>query len=245
MGRAKDEEILLICYPRDETFENGIRTVIDDLDGLDGLGHGAAESVELKLHERFPELQIVVHESLDTQATAQTTWIVFRDRDERISHGRDRAVRQPDSLPAADPPPETDSQRALRLRQPVALVVDDEALVLMLISMVLTARGWLVIQASNGDDALAKAEGAELDLLVTDDEMPGMDGRSLAHRLCQRDSSLPVLMVSGSPEASIWAEEANHAFLAKPFGIEALAARVESLTGYATAWNISSQSNGA
>ena len=241
MGQREGEEALLICYPPDETFEDGIRAVIDDLSSR---GQGSVECVEVRLRDRFPDLQIVVHESLGGDAALQTTWVVFRDRHERISHGRQRHELGADDRPRADLPTNREAERALQVRQPVALVVDDEALVLMLISMVLTARGWLVIQASNGNDALAKAEYAELDLLVTDDEMPGMNGRSLAHRLCQRDPRLPVLVVSGSPEASNWAEGASHAFLAKPFGIESLAARVESLTGYATAWKTGSQSSG-
>ena len=241
MGKREGDEILIVCYPPDETFESDIRTVVDDFNSR---GQCSVESIELSLHERFPDLQIVVHESLDAEAPSQTTWVVFRDRHERISHGRQRHELGSDGRPPADLPTNREAERALQVRQPVALVVDDEALVLMLISMVLTARGWLVIQASNGNEALAKAEYAELDLLVTDDEMPGMNGRSLAHRLCQRDSHLPVLVVSGSPEASTWAEGASHAFLAKPFGIEALAARVESLTGYATAWKTGSQSGG-
>lgn len=121
--------------------------------------------------------------------------------------------------------------------QPVALVVDDEPLVAMLVSAVLAARGWRVIRAWNGIHALALVDGIDIDLLVTDLDMPGMDGEALAQRLCERNASLPVLVVSGELEATRWAEEARHAFLAKPFAIHDLAFRIESLTGCASTWS--------
>jgi len=212
MLEPEGEDRLLLCYPAEEAFENGVRTAVDDIGGL---GPGTLEAVELRLHERYPDLRIVVHEPHGPSAAHQTTWIVFRDRHEQQRHERH-------------------SQEQCG-RQPVALVVDDEPLVLLLLSVILAARGWRVIQASDGNDALAKAEGTHLDLLVTDYDMPGMDGWSLAHRLCERDPKLPVLLVSGRPEAADWVEGVRNAFLAKPFGIEDLSLRVESLTGYPTA----------
>ena len=209
------EDLLLLCYPAEESFENGVRSAVDDIGGS---GPGTLEAVELRLHERYPDLRIVVHEPHGPGAAHQTTWIVFRDRHERQRHGR--------------------YSQEQRGRQPVALVVDDEPLVLLLLSVILTGRGWRVIQASDGNDALAKAQGTDLDLLVTDFEMPGMDGRTLAHRLCERDPKLPVLLVSGRPEAANWIEGVRRsAFLAKPFGIEDLGLRVEALTGYPIAWS--------
>ncbi len=115
--------------------------------------------------------------------------------------------------------------------QPVALVVDDEPLVLLLVSAILQARGWRVLRAGAGNDALEIARGVDLDLLVTDAEMPGMDGAALARRLRADDPDLPVLVISGRPEAMDRVEGVRHDFLAKPFGIEELAARVEQLTG--------------
>jgi hypothetical protein len=73
MRQPEAEGVLLICYPPDETFENGIRTVIDDLGGW---GHSSVESVELRLHERFPNLRIVVHEPLAAGDTGRATWTV-------------------------------------------------------------------------------------------------------------------------------------------------------------------------
>jgi len=118
---------------------------------------------------------------------------------------------------------------------PVALVVDDEPLVLALVSAILTARGWRVLRASDGENGLEQARGLDLDLLITDYDLPGIDGTTLARELCTSDPDLPVLVISGHPQAVEWVEGPRHDFLAKPFGIEDLASRVEALTGFAAA----------
>lgn len=230
MLEPEGEDLLLICYPPDEAVASGVQTALDDMGGS---GRDAAEAVELRLRQTYPQLRIVVHEPRGTAATDQTTWVVFRDRHEWRSHGREREGQQ-------------DGQfgHDRRDRQPVVLVVDDEPLVLLLTSTVLASRGWHVIQASDGLDALAETEGIDLDLLITDYDMPGIDGRELAHRLCERDSSLPVIVVSGNPQASDWIEGARHAFLAKLFSIGDLALRVEWLTGCPTAWTGCNESAG-
>lgn len=139
---------------------------------------------------------------------------------------------------------EPDGQRPddIREDQPVALIVDDEPFVLLLLSMILTTRGWRVIQASDGDDALARTEGMDLGLVVTDYNMPGMDGATLATRLIERDPNLPVLVISGQPRVDNWVEGPRSSFLAKPFAIKDLACRVESLTGCATGYSGQTQS---
>jgi hypothetical protein len=113
------ESIFLICYPSDETFENGIRAAIDCLGGQ---RRSSAETVELKLHERFPDLRIVVHKPLDSDGTSQTTWIVFRDRHELTSHARQRHGRDSSGRSAADCGSDEQLARARQAGQPVALV---------------------------------------------------------------------------------------------------------------------------
>lgn len=117
--------------------------------------------------------------------------------------------------------------------QPLALVVDDEPLVLTLVSAILTARGWRVLRAEDAAEALARAHGVDLDLLITDLNLPDIDGGTLARRLCETDPDLPVLVISGEPRATMPVQGIRHDFLAKPFSIRDLALRVESLTGYA------------
>jgi hypothetical protein len=92
------------------------------IDGLGGLGRSSVESVELKLHERFPDLRIVVHKPLDSDGTSQTTWIVFRDRHELTSHARQRHGRDSSGRSAADCGSDEQLARARQAGQPVALV---------------------------------------------------------------------------------------------------------------------------
>ena len=116
---------------------------------------------------------------------------------------------------------------------PVALVVDDEPLVRAFVSTVLRRRGWFVVEAPDGASALAVAPET-LDLLVTDYEMPALGGVALAEQLRLRDHLLPVLMVSGHPEAagklrSLWGSRT--AFVTKPFPVEDLISTIGLITG--------------
>ena len=115
---------------------------------------------------------------------------------------------------------------------PVALVVDDEPLVRAFVSTVLRHRGWSVIEAADGPSALAVAPES-LSLLVTDYEMPAISGVALAEQLRLRNSKLPVLLVSGHPEAAgklgaLWGSRT--AFVSKPFPAEALISTVGLIT---------------
>src|ERR1700690_1629659 len=87
-------------------------------------------------------------------------------------------------------------------RAPIAPVLDAEPLVRRFVSTVLRRQGWLVREAPDAVRALALAAAGPLDLLVTDYEMPGISGLALAAQLRMHDENLPVLMVSGYPEAA-------------------------------------------
>jgi two-component system, chemotaxis family, chemotaxis protein CheY len=56
------------------------------------------------------------------------------------------------------------------------LLVDDSATILMSISSILNKAGYAVEKASNADEGLRKIRGAKVDLLITDLNMPGMNG---------------------------------------------------------------------
>lgn len=79
------------------------------------------------------------------------------------------------------------------------LVVEDEKNVRALIVTALEGMGYTVWKAADGEEALAFCEShkGDLDLLVTDVVMPGMDGHELVRRVRQMRPSLPILMISG------------------------------------------------
>jgi len=116
---------------------------------------------------------------------------------------------------------------------PVALVVDDEPLVRRFVSAVLRHEGWSVVEAGSAVAALAIADNGPFDLLVTDYEMPDVTGVALAQQLRKRDEDLPVLMVSGHPDAAreIQGLEGRTAFALKPFAAQELVTRVCSIVG--------------
>ncbi|MHB8681610.1 MAG: GAF domain-containing protein [Acidimicrobiales bacterium] len=106
------------------------------------------------------------------------------------------------------------------------LVVEDEDELRRLEVQALEWRGYTVLAAAGGAEALSMADeiGRVPDLLVTDVVMPGMGGVELAEELRARWHGLPVLFVSGHLAEQSLAEEAD--FLAKPFTPEQLGRRV-------------------
>ncbi len=79
------------------------------------------------------------------------------------------------------------------------LVCEDEILVRQVICKTLSAAGYKVLEAHDGEAAveLARANAGAVDLLITDMVMPGVNGRELASRLHEAIPGLPCLIVSG------------------------------------------------
>ena len=100
------------------------------------------------------------------------------------------------------------------------LIVDDDAHVRNLISAAVAQEGFSVGTARNGREALAMLlRKGGWDAVITDLRMPGMDGLDLAREIAARDATLPVIMVSGDPEAC---KAPVFAPLPKPVDLDAL-----------------------
>jgi DNA-binding NtrC family response regulator len=77
------------------------------------------------------------------------------------------------------------------------LVVDDDPVVGQSFDRVLSRKGYAVITAANGDEALAKLATEKYDIVFTDLRMPGMDGLEVAERVKARQPWTPVVIVTG------------------------------------------------
>ncbi|MCP5142466.1 MAG: sigma 54-interacting transcriptional regulator [Chromatiales bacterium] len=112
------------------------------------------------------------------------------------------------------------------------LLVDDDADLLALWTAWLEGDGYVVDQATNGDDALTHLAMRAPTLLITDLAMPGMDGMALLDRLYAKDPTLPVIMVSGRAhieDALAATERGVASFLTKPVQQDALLENVRNV----------------
>ncbi|MDX6325996.1 MAG: adenylate cyclase [Nocardioidaceae bacterium] len=116
---------------------------------------------------------------------------------------------------------------------PRVLVVDDQPPNVRLLEAILTPRGYDVRTASSGEDALASLDREDVDLVLLDIVMPGIDGYETCRVIRQRPATayLPVVMVTASgEEEKVKALEAGaDDFLTKPVNKNELLARVASL----------------
>lgn len=111
------------------------------------------------------------------------------------------------------------------------LIVDDEDSILQFVSYNLKKEGYEVEIARTGDEALDLAARHSFDLVILDIMLPGADGYEVCRRL-RVDSDVPVLFLSARDtelDKVVGLEIGGDDYLAKPFGIRELQARVKAL----------------
>ena len=115
------------------------------------------------------------------------------------------------------------------------LVVDDNRLLAENLAEILTDEGCEVRTAFSGEAALAAAEGAHFDLVLTDIRMPGMNGVELVRRLALRDPRATFLLMTAYTSDQLLTAAAHlgvvRAVLAKPLAVEKLLALLPRHTG--------------
>ena len=105
------------------------------------------------------------------------------------------------------------------------LVVDDEPNYLVVLSELLRDEGFEVFTAPGGDDALKIVKDVDLDMVISDMQMPGMDGMELLGEIKKHDDDLPVLIITAYAEvdkAVKAMQEGAFSYLAKPFSNDEL-----------------------
>ena len=113
------------------------------------------------------------------------------------------------------------------------LVVEDEKKTASFIRKALQSEGFVADVLSNGNDALTAVSSTGFDVLVLDIMLPGRDGLSIVRQMRERHIHTPVLLLSARGAVGEKVEGLNSGaddYLAKPFALEELIARVRALT---------------
>ncbi len=113
------------------------------------------------------------------------------------------------------------------------LFVEDEQIVRGIAAHLLRQRGYEVLEAEDGEQALEiiEAENGKFDLLISDVIMPGLDGPSMLKKARPLLGNVPVMFISGYAESEfsdLLEEEKGISFLPKPLDIKTLAERVKA-----------------
>ena len=111
------------------------------------------------------------------------------------------------------------------------LVVDDDVAVRRACARVLTGEGWEVVLAADGGAALGEIETGKVpfDCVLSDVNMPEVDGFELVRAMRQRDDDIPVLLMTGDPSLDGAVRAIDYgavSYITKPFSQETLAAAV-------------------
>jgi two-component system, cell cycle sensor histidine kinase and response regulator CckA len=103
------------------------------------------------------------------------------------------------------------------------LVVDDDPSVLEMVSSILVQGGYSVKTAASGPEALETVRHDQPGVILLDLVLPGRAGADFARELRRQGLGIPIIAMSGVPDASEWVAELNvHAYLAKPFDMSDL-----------------------
>ncbi len=100
------------------------------------------------------------------------------------------------------------------------LIVDDEKNYPPVISAILSQAGFETLTAFSGQEALGLLQEGDVDLILTDMKMPGMDGMTLLEKIRAKDSDLPVVMMTahGTVEKAVEAmQKGADNYILKPF----------------------------
>jgi CheY-like chemotaxis protein len=133
-------------------------------------------------------------------------------------------IEKPNRRPSTSPHSKAKHRRIM--------VVDDEEGIREILSTALSGMGYEVVTANSGIQALNLFLGSSFALVLTDLEMPGMDGWSLASRIKDRSPDIPVVAMTGQPKEDVMEKIKGNSFNAaifKPFRLEQLLEMIEKL----------------
>ena len=111
------------------------------------------------------------------------------------------------------------------------LVVEDEALVRLLVVQILEESGHRVLEAAEGRAALDVLKSSAVDLMITDVGLPGMNGRQLAEQARALKPGLKVLFMTGYADSAVLEDALPDGLdlITKPFDLDHLAHKADVL----------------
>ena len=141
--------------------------------------------------------------------------------------GRDPGTtNEPEATPAVPAAPEAPSRASVLAEsarpQPRILVVDDEPHVVQIFQDLLAQRGYEVVSSQNGDDAIVKVTTGSFDLVLTDINLPGVDGLEVVRAAKAADKDTCVILITGyaSTTTAIDAlRQGAYDYITKPFDL--------------------------
>src|SRR5881275_1592589 len=114
---------------------------------------------------------------------------------------------------------------------PTILLVDDEDAVQKLLTYPLQREGFRVVQARDGEEALARFRAEDVDLVVLDVMIPKLDGLEVCKRL-RAESTVPIIMLTARDDELdkvLGLELGADDYITKPFSIREFRSRVRAL----------------
>lgn len=112
------------------------------------------------------------------------------------------------------------------------LIVDDEEHILELIKFNLEKNGFEVVTSDNGEDCIPLLNEHNIDLLILDLMLPGMDGIEVCKEIRKLDMKLPIIMLTAKSEETdrvLGLEFGADDYITKPFSVRELVARVKAV----------------
>ena len=121
----------------------------------------------------------------------------------------------------------------LSIQKPIVLVADDDVMIRNLVTLLMQGEGYVVLSSSDGQEGLelSRKYPGTIDLLITDMEMPRLNGMDLCSRLLQERPGIRVILMSAGDISEIVSKNVNLPFLPKPLDGAALIARVRAVLG--------------
>ena len=110
------------------------------------------------------------------------------------------------------------------------LLVDDDPAVRQMLGLLLTGEGYTVLLAVNGNDSIQVVRTTEVDLVLLDLNMPGMDGWETFEQLASENPMLPIIVITARPHQHFTALSAGiGALLEKPLDMPKLFLTIRDL----------------